>query len=69
MPPSKKPQASAYQRAGSKTREEVTSYQKSNSPGFSGEKAAKGSARTEREPGRHRDRNRRRERERKGTVR
>lgn len=36
-------------RAGSKTREEVTSHQKSNSPGFSGEKAAKGSVRTERQ--------------------
>lgn len=45
----------------------MTSYQKSNSPEFSGENAAKGSARTEKESGGQRwtggERKRRRERE------
>lgn len=45
----------------------MTSYQKSNSPEFSGENAAKGSARTEKESGGQKmDGRRKKEKEREG---
>lgn len=61
VPLSKKPQASAYQRAGSMTREEVTSYRGQTHLDFLEEKQQRVlRGHREREPGRHGDKERKR---------